>query len=633
MASERKPLFMQSPEGYHEEVATTDYMTIAKLTIPTSGAGGVGIVMNANKITGAGPATTAGDVLVFGQNNAELGSTQFTSNVDMGHNLINNLATPIAPDDAVNKAYVDALSQGLDPHASCIVKVVSGLGTTANKAGATGGSVALPMAGETFDIQLHDPYGTTVTVTFTTEASLTAVASTINAAIQAAYGASYTVAFVNGANIDLRDKWTGSKARVTVSNVTEGTPGDLVGKTGISTGTVTGTGFTASGTGVGKTLTAPTDSATYNTIDGHLFASTGAAQRVLVASENGDESTPAIDNGIYTVTTLGNGAGASFTLTRAIDCDQTSLTEFHQGVYVFITGGTVFVDTGWDCVTVDPITVDTTPNAWSQFAGAPSYTYDQGLIKIVSSIQVDLDTTASEAGTGAAGGSSGLEFDVNTASGKLRAKVDPAKGIRRFANGLGIKLDGSTAALDVGGAGSGLSVAGVPNLFTIGGTATSQTPGTGQVTATNLNTLTAGSSSNADSLHTHTALAATSAPILQAVMDATGGTVAVKDPVFITSTNNRIDEAQASVDASARVIGVAQSNPSGDNYTVVFAGKAAGVVTGLSGVGAGVPVYLGTAGGLSTALPGASNRVIQVGICLNADDLFVRIVDYGKKAA
>jgi hypothetical protein len=633
MASERKPLFMQSPEGYHEEVATTDYMTIAKLTIPTSGSGGVGIVMNANKITGAGPATASGDVLVWGQNNAQLGSTGFTSNVDMGNNLINNLATPIAPDDAVNKAYVDALSQGLDPHSSCVVKTVSGLGTTANKAGATGGAVALPMAGETFDIQLHDPYGTTVTVTFTTEANLTAVAATINAAIQAVYGASYTVAFVNGSNIDLRDKWTGSKARVTVSNVTEGTPGDLVGKTGISVGTATGTGFTASGTGVGKTLTAPTDSATYNTIDGYTFAATGSAQRVLVASENGDETTPAIDNGIYTVTTLGDGAGTSLVLTRATDCDETSSTEFHQGVYVFIISGTVFIDTGWDCVTVDPITVDTTPNAWSQFSGAPTYTYDQGLIKIISSIQVDLDTVASEAGTGAAGGSSGLEFDVNTASGKLRAKVDPTKAIRRFANGLGIKLDGSTAALDVGGAGSGLSVAGVPNLFTVGGTATSQTPGTGQVTAANLNTLTAGSTSNADTLHTHTSLASTSAPILQAVMDATGGSVAIKDPVYITGTNNLVAKALASVDASARVIGISQANPSGSNFMIVYAGKAAGVVSGLSGAGAGVPVYLATTGGLSTALPGASNRVIQVGICLNADDLFVRITDYGKKAA
>ena len=33
------------------------------------------------------------------------------------------------------------------------------------------------------------------------------------------------------------------------------------------------------------------------------------------------------------------------------------------------------------------------------------------------------------------------------------------------------------------------------------------------------------------------------------------------------------------------------------------------------------------------ALPGSGKRVIQVGIAMNSTDLFVRIVDYGKKAA
>jgi hypothetical protein len=624
MASERKPLFIQSPEGYHEEVATTDYMTIAKLTIPTSGAGGVGIVMNGNKVTGAGPATTAGDVLVYGQNNAQLGSTQFTSNVDLGHNLINNVLLPLAPDDAANKAYVDSLAQGLDPHEACVAKTNRGLGTQAIRAGATGGSVSLPMAGETFDIQLHG--GVVVTVTFTTEANLTAVAATINTAAGAG------TAIVNGSNIDLYDSYYGTYSQVIVSNVTEGTPGDLVGKTGISAGTTNGVGFTFTHVGpegTSSTLEAPTSATSWNTIDGALLTLNA---RVLVSMQGGADNVANLQNGIYYVAVLGDGASAKFKLERATDCDIASPTEFHAGTFTLIISGSTYTNTGWDCSTTI-VAVDTTPNVWSQFSGAPSYSYDQGLIRIISSIQVDLDTAASEQGTGAAGGSSGLEFDVNTASGKLRAKVDQAKGIRRFANGLGIKLDGSTAALDVGGAGSGLSVAGLPNLFTIGGTATSQTPGTGQVTATNLNTLTAGASSNADALHTHTGLVATSAPILKADMDATGGTVAVKDPVFITGTNNIIDEGRADTDAKSRIIGVAQANPSGDIFTIVYAGKALGVITGLSGAGAGVPVYLATAGGLSTTLPGASNRVIQVGICLNADDLFVRIVDYGKKAA
>lgn len=631
MGTPRKPLYMDQAEGYHGEMGNTDEVTLGKLTIDASG---VGIDMNSHKITELADATSLGDALAWGQNGAQLGTTTFTGDVDMGHYSILNLATPVNPDDAVNKAYVDALATGLDPHASSIAKVVSGLGTHALKAGATGGGVALPMANEAFDFKVHDPYSATVvTVTFTNEATLAAVATTINNAMQSAFSDTFIYAVVNGANIDLYDKWTGKKSRVNVSNVVEGTPGDLVGKTGISTGTVTGTGFTAAGSGVGKTLTAPTNSASYNTIDGHTFASTGAAQRVLVASEGGDEVTPDVDNGIYYVSALGNGSSTSFTLTRATDCDQSSATEFHQGVYTFVTAGTVFKDTGWSCVTTDPITPDTTANAWAQFSGAPSYTYDQGLIKVVSSIQVDLDSSANAQGQGAptAARKSGLEFDANSASGKLRVAVAPNGGIQRYQTspyGLEIKLDGTT--LQLSGVGAGLSVKGVPAQFEINGSATSS-----NVTAANLGTLTAGSSSNADSLHTHSSLVATSAPKVMVPMNGTGGSVAQFDPVYISGTN-LIDKADTSPDAKARVIGVAQGVTTITAIQVVVTGIITGAVTGVSGAGFGVPVYLKNGGGLTTDITGvgyAGKRVVQVGICMSADDLFVRIIDYGKKAA
>ena len=59
MAAERKPLFMGT-EGFAEETAQTDYLTIAKLTIPVAGSGGVGIIMGSNKITGVGSAEPSG---------------------------------------------------------------------------------------------------------------------------------------------------------------------------------------------------------------------------------------------------------------------------------------------------------------------------------------------------------------------------------------------------------------------------------------------------------------------------------------------------------------------------------------------------------------------------------------------
>jgi hypothetical protein len=53
----------------------------------------------------------------------------------------------------------------------------------------------------------------------------------------------------------------------------------------------------------------------------------------------------------------------------------------------------------------------------------------------------------------------------------------------------------------------------------------------------------------------------------------------------------------------------------------------------LSGATAGDRYYLQDGGGIGTTIPSASKRIIQVGIAINATDLFVRIVDFGKKAA
>ena len=105
------------------------------------------IDMNSSKIIGAGAATTAGDVLVYGQSDAHLGTgTQLGTGATIGNNLslgtvnqngtvtmgtgINTVysgggepnglpTTPSGNDSAVSKAYVDATAQGLQVHPSC----------------------------------------------------------------------------------------------------------------------------------------------------------------------------------------------------------------------------------------------------------------------------------------------------------------------------------------------------------------------------------------------------------------------------------------------------------------------------------------------------------------------------------
>jgi hypothetical protein len=331
--------------------------------------------------------------------------------------------------------------------------------------------------------------------------------------------------------------------------------------------------YTPAGAGVGKTLTANANGAL--TVDG---VSVAVGNRILVKSEGVSHA----DHGIYTVTAAGDGSNP-WILTRATDADQNA--EVTAGLAVFATEGTANADTGWVLVTDDPITIDTTALSFSQFSSTVSYTFDQGLSNTSGSIKVELDTAAGAQTAGAGGGSSGLEFDVNTASGKLRAAVNGTGGLERSASGLAVLKD--------------------PTANTAG------------------NNYTLASSASG--------LAVLRAP-KTAENYAVSEAVAAGDPVaWSTSTNNQLVKSLANNDAKSRVIGVASTaaGSAGQTVDVVTAGVAAGV---LSGATVGTPYYLATAGGLSTSLPGSGQRVIQVGFAKNASDLFVRVVDYGKKA-
>jgi len=579
MAS-RRPLFFNQTDFSPEEMAYSDDIRLGKITL--DGVGGVAL--------------------------------------DGGHMLASNFATPLTADDLATKGYVDAVASGLDPHTACIVRTVSGLGTQAVLAG-SGGVWGGLLTTETMDVKIDGDAAWT-TITLATPASLAAVVTAINTQ----YGA--VIAFANGANIDLKSLWTGKNAKVLTQNVNA----LITTEVGIpNNGNQTGTGFTAAGSGVGKTLTAPTSAVGYNTIDGQALV---VNDRVCVAAEAGDDTTADIDNGVYYVSQVGNGGANSFTLTRATDADQGVAGEMAQGLYVFISAGSTYQNTGWDVVTASPITVDTTPIKWAQFSGAPAFTYDQGLKRIVSSIQVDLDTSANAQGAGAAGGSSGLEFDADTASGKLRAKVDPVKGISRNANGLGLLLNGTTLEFEGSNPTLGLRVKGLPQNFEINGVATVYaTPGTGQVTATNLNTLTAGPSSSADSLHTHASAPATEAPKIETDWVAGAAGVTQYYPVYVTTTNNAVLNGDTDTDTKCAVIGVATSTQtSGNPVSVDSAGLLAAALTGLGFV-AGDRIYLKTGGGLHNAAPGAGKRVVEIGKAKNSTDLFIQIIDRGRRAA
>lgn len=76
-----------------------------------------------------------------------------------------------------------------------------------------------------------------------------------------------------------------------------------------------------------------------------------------------------LQNGIYTVTTVGDGSNP-FVLTRATDADQTG--EITQGTTCLVAAGSTLVGTTWFCTTTGTITIGTTATTWVQTSAAAS---------------------------------------------------------------------------------------------------------------------------------------------------------------------------------------------------------------------------------------------------------------------
>ncbi len=113
-----------------------------------------------------------------------------------------------------------------------------------------------------------------------------------------------------------------------------------------------------------------------NTYNGTAFTLTGNANGALAAQDGvtlvvgdallvNDEATGS-NNGIYTVTTVGDGSNP-YVLTRHTDLDATA--EFSSGLLTPVSEGTSFADTLWMLATNDTITLDTTSLLWSRIGG------------------------------------------------------------------------------------------------------------------------------------------------------------------------------------------------------------------------------------------------------------------------
>ena len=113
--------------------------------------------------------------------------------------------------------------------------------------------------------------------------------------------------------------------------------------------------------GVGATFTYT--STGVDTIDGVTLT---LGMRVLLKNQ-----TTTFQNGIYTVTTAGDLAVAGI-LTRATDANQSA--QYKTGDAVFVTAGTVGLNTTWAYTGIDSPTMGTTAITFAQIAGQGSFT-------------------------------------------------------------------------------------------------------------------------------------------------------------------------------------------------------------------------------------------------------------------
>ena len=214
--------------------------------------------------------------------------------------------------------------------------------------------------------------------------------------------------------------------------------------------------------GVGATLTNANTQAAF-AIDGYTAA---LNDRILIKNQ-----TSTLQNGIYTVTTLGSGA-TNWVLTRAVDSNTPALID---GEAVFVTLGSTMNDTGWtETATVTAVGTDAV--VYAQFSGAGAYAAGTGLSLT--------GNTFANTGVLSLTTSSGLSTNT-TATGAVSITNT---GVTSNVAGTGITVSGATGAVTITNSGVTSAVAGT-NITVSGATgavtiATSATPSFTTITST-----------------------------------------------------------------------------------------------------------------------------------------------------
>ena len=204
-----------------------------------------------------------------------------------------------------------------------------------------------------------------------------------------------------------------------------------------TTAAIGGVTYNNGSSGVGATLTADGNGA-LSAIDGVTLLAT---ERLLVKNQ-----AAAAQNGIYTVTTVGDGSNP-FVLTRATDFDTAAEM---PGGFTFIEEGTTNADNGFVCTTNAGLTVGTTAINFEQFSGAGQITAGDGLAKTGDILSVNVDNITTAISSDA--------VIVKTSANLTTPNIGVANGTSFTASGAvqGASLTDGTATI-TSGAGSGFT--------------------------------------------------------------------------------------------------------------------------------------------------------------------------------
>lgn len=142
----------------------------------------------------------------------------------------------------------------------------------------------------------------------------------------------------------------------------------------------------------------------------------------------------ASENGIYTISQVGDGASTAWTLTRAADFNTSALAS--PGSFTFVEEGNTLADTGWVMSANAPITLDTSDITFTQFSSAGVVNAGDGLGKSGNDLFIKVLSTG------------GLEIS----SDELKIKIKNSS-VSTDASGLEVGLNAEGSIAIKGGAG------------------------------------------------------------------------------------------------------------------------------------------------------------------------------------